>query len=134
MSLHKKNRMCELKRFRLARIGCSAFLCLASQASPHLSLGPQDVGHEGVATRCRELNLPSEKLQSKLSNRSFQRRSRAFMACSAFLCLAPKPSSHLRFRKSFENEFSIPFFHRRSRARLGFFAFLCIHKVLALVE
>jgi len=82
----------------------SAFLCLASQASTHLSLGPQDVGHEGVATRCRELNLPSVNCESELSNQSFQRRRRAFMACSAFLCLAPKPGSHRRFRKSFENE------------------------------
>lgn len=43
------------------RISC----CLATSASPHLSLGPQDVGHEGFATRCRDLCLQTLKLIRK---------------------------------------------------------------------
>jgi len=32
-------------------------LCLATSASSHLSLGPQDVGHKGVVTRCCAISL-----------------------------------------------------------------------------
>ncbi|MDX1770473.1 MAG: hypothetical protein R3328_02975, partial [Planococcaceae bacterium] len=59
--------------------------CLAPSASLHLSLGPQEVGHEGVVPRWHDLSLPSSTFESKLSSRFFQRRCQAKTALSAFL-------------------------------------------------
>lgn len=46
------------KASRLTRSLLAFTHCLAPSARPHLSLGPHDVGHEGVPTRCRDFSLP----------------------------------------------------------------------------
>ena len=54
----------------------TTFFCLATSASSHLSLGPQEVGHEGVATGRRDLSL--------LRSRFFQHRRRAYSSALRF--------------------------------------------------
>ena len=52
---------------------------------PHLSLGPQEVGHEGVATGRRDFSLavPHTKAGFRIGPASSRRRAR--VALSAFL-------------------------------------------------
>ena len=61
------------------------------------SLEPQDVGHEGIATRCREISLPSITIRKQVSDSVFPAPVSTFLALLHF--------SFLHVCNKFESEY-----------------------------